>query len=165
MAAIRETRLIISPPTQEILNLIHIAAMDIWNDVNAATEIPLTALPPRESCKEIQREFRNNHQRLVRHGNSSAAAQILDPARVDVNGWVPQIFVMFEGSFGMPPGTVAVAIPIIKEMDPLIEYYCEGQVVTVDWKIGAMIYMQGDSSLASDGCGKTAFIFFLFKMK
>ncbi|KAJ8058616.1 hypothetical protein OCU04_012793 [Sclerotinia nivalis] len=79
MAAILEARLVISSPTQEILNLINIAAMDIRNDVNAATEVPLTALPPRESCKEIQREFRNIHQRLVRYGYSLAVARTLDP--------------------------------------------------------------------------------------
>lgn len=101
----------------------------------------------------------------IRHGHSSAVFRILDPTQIDVDGWDPQTFVMFEGSFGIPSGTVAVAIPIFKERDPRIEYHHEGQLITVDWILGAMIYMRGSSSIASDGCGRTAFIFFLFQMK
>ncbi|KAF7877684.1 hypothetical protein EAF04_001355 [Stromatinia cepivora] len=165
MATILEDTLVISPPTDEILNLIHTAAIDIHNDVNAATNVPLTALAPRASCQEVEREFLNIHRRLMRHGYNSAVNRILDPTQINPDGWDPQTFVMFEGSFGIPPGTLAVVIPIYKEREPLIEFLCEGQVVTVDWIIGAMIYMRGNSSLASDGCGKTAFIVFLFKMK
>lgn len=65
MATVIEATLVISPPTDEILNLIHTAAIDILDDVNAATDMPLTALAPRASCQEVEREFLNIHRRLV----------------------------------------------------------------------------------------------------
>jgi hypothetical protein len=60
-----------------------------------------------------------------------------------------------------------VAIPLVKVGSPRIEYLARGMTlpVPVDWNIGSVIYLAGDSSLMSDGCGKTSFIFLLFTME
>ena len=59
----------------------------------------------------------------------------------------------------------AVAVPLMKDGNPRIEYYDpRGVTSSVDWNVGSVIYLAGDSSLMSDGCGNTSFIFFLFTM-
>jgi hypothetical protein len=59
-----------------------------------------------------------------------------------------------------------VVIPLVKDGDPRIEYYdARGVTSSVDWNIGSVIYLAGDSSLMSDGCGNTSFILLLFTMK
>ena len=66
----------------------------------------------------------------------------------------------------MPPLTTAVVIPLVRNGNPTIEY-CDPRGVTssIDWTIGSVIYLAGDSSLKSDGGGNTSFIFMLFRMK
>lgn len=58
-----------------------------------------------------------------------------------------------------------MAIPLVKDGSPRIEYFdSRGVTSSVDWNIGSVIYMAGDLSLMSDGCGNTSFIFLLFTM-
>lgn len=65
----------------------------------------------------------------------------------------------------MPLNTAGVAIPILTEGDPRIEYYCEGTISRVEWIIGSMVFLAGNASLISDGRGRTAFVFFLFRLR
>jgi len=58
-----------------------------------------------------------------------------------------------------------VAIPLVKVGNPRIEYLDSlGVTWSVDWKVGSVIYLAGDSSLMSDGRGNTSFIFLMFTM-
>ena len=65
----------------------------------------------------------------------------------------------------MPLNTAGVAIPILTEGDPCIEYCCDGTVSRVEWVIGSLVFLAGNSSLISDGKGRTAFVFFLLRLK
>ncbi|TEY25158.1 hypothetical protein BOTCAL_1324g00010 [Botryotinia calthae] len=126
MATVIEATLVISSSIDQILNLIYTVAIDILDDVNVATDMPLIVFVLRASCQEVEREFLNIHWRLIRYGYNSAVNRILDPTQIDPDGWDPQMFVIFEGSFGIPPRTLAVIIPIYKEQKPLIEFLFEG---------------------------------------
>jgi len=58
-----------------------------------------------------------------------------------------------------------VAIPLVIHGDPTIQYYDSQRVAwSVDWNVGSVIYLAGDSSLMSDGRGKTSFILLMFTM-
>src|SRR3954452_12294353 len=98
------------------------------------------------------------------HPGSSVAA-VFDPNKIE-SWWIPETFVLTAESFRIPPLTSAVAIPLVKDGNPRIEYYdSRGVTSLIDWDVGSVIYLAGDSSLKSDGCGNTSFIFLLFKMK
>ena len=80
--------------------------------------------------------------------------------------WIPEVFVLTEGSFRIPTVTSAVAIPLVKYGNLTIEYYdSRGVSSSIDWKVGSIIYLAGDASLKSDGRGNTLCIFLLFKLK
>ncbi len=74
--------------------------------------------------------------------------------------------VLTGGIFGMPDGTSAVIIPLLKYGDPLIEYVdARGVYSTIDWNAGSVIYLAGNSNVRSNGRGNASCIFFLFKMR
>ena len=76
------------------------------------------------------------------------------------------MFVLTGGSFRIRNKISAVAIPLVKDGNPRIEYYDpQGVTSAVDWNVGAVIYLAGDSSLMSDGYGNTSFILLLFTLK
>jgi hypothetical protein len=93
----------------------------------------------------------------------SSTASVFNPAQI-VSWWIPETFVLVEGSFRIPPKTSTVAIPLLKEGSPKIEFNDpQGEVSLIDWNIGSVVYLAGNSSLKSDGHGKVAFMFGLFK--
>jgi hypothetical protein len=95
----------------------------------------------------------------------SLTIEVFDPNKFELH-WIPETFVLTGGSFKIPPGTSAVAIPLLKAENPKIEYYNpHGETSTIDWNKGSVIYLAGKSSLGSDGRGNASCIFFLFKMK
>jgi len=65
----------------------------------------------------------------------------------------------------MPLNTAGVAIPILTEGDPCIEYSCEGKISRVEWTIGSLVFLAANSALISDGKGRTAFVFFLLRLR
>ena len=59
-----------------------------------------------------------------------------------------------------------MAIPLVKDRNPQIEYIdVYGATTSIDWNIGFVIYLAGNSSLRSDGRGNASCIFLLFKIK
>ncbi len=95
----------------------------------------------------------------------SSAAAVFDPTKIE-SWWIPETFVLTGGTFGIPPKTLAVAIPLVKDGNPKIEYIdSHGATSLIDWNTGSVIFLAGNSSLRSDGCGNTSCIFLLFRMK
>jgi len=97
-------------------------------------------------------------------GNDSSTRAVFDPQKFELY-WVPETFVLTGGSFKIPPNTSAVAIPLVKDGNPKIEYYYSHGVSSIDWNTGSVIYMAGNSSLRSDGRGNASCIFLLFRIK
>ncbi|KAF4625680.1 hypothetical protein G7Y89_g12484 [Cudoniella acicularis] len=142
----REVLLVISQPTPLFLSLVEKAAHDNYDktisDTNTITKLDFTG-----SCGDVQKEFKRSY---------------LD----SVGLWQPSTFVLTGGSFRIQEKLSAVAIPLVKDGSPRIEYYDSRRVTSpVDWNIGSVIYLAGDSSLMSDGYGNTSFILLLFTMK
>jgi hypothetical protein len=97
----------------------------------------------------------------IKPGSSAAAA--FNPEQI-ASWWIPETFVLVEGSSRIRPKTSAVAIPLLKEGSPKIELNDpQGEVSLIDWNIGSVVYLAGNSSLKSDGYGKVPFMFGLFK--
>jgi len=96
--------------------------------------------------------------------SDSSTAAVFEPQKFELY-WVPETFVLTGGSFKIPPKTSAVAIPLVEDGNPKIQYYDAHGVSSIDWKTGSIIYMAGNSSLRSDGCGNASCIFLLFRMK
>jgi hypothetical protein len=97
-------------------------------------------------------------------GHDSSAIAVFDPQRFELY-WIPETFVLTGGSFKIPPKHSAIAIPLVKDGNPKIEYYDAHGVSSINWNTGCVIYMAGDSSLRSDGRGNASCIFLLFRMK
>jgi hypothetical protein len=97
--------------------------------------------------------------------NDSSTAKVFDPQKSELY-WIPETFVLTGGSFRIPHNTSAIAIPLVKDGRPKIEY-CDacGVSSVIDWNIGSIVYMVGESSLKSDGCGNASCILFVFRMK
>ena len=98
----------------------------------------------------------------IQPGSSTAA--ILDPNKIK-SWYQPTTFVLTGGSFRIGNKTSAVAIPLVKDGNPRIEYYdSRGVTYSIDWNVGSVIYLAGDASLITDGHGNTSFIFWGFTM-
>lgn len=97
--------------------------------------------------------------------NDSSTARVFDPQKFELY-WIPETFVLTGGSFRIPHNTSAIAIPLMKDGTPKIEY-CDvcGVSSVIDWNIGTIVHMVGDSSLKSDRCGIASCILFVFRMK
>ncbi|KAH7364911.1 hypothetical protein BKA65DRAFT_573543, partial [Rhexocercosporidium sp. MPI-PUGE-AT-0058] len=163
MSAYREGSLTISQPTTTFLRLVEQAARDCRESTISAKKKPVTKIDFTRSCADVQKEFVRSYQDKI--NSSSSTAMVFDPNKIE-SWWIPEVFVLTEGPFRIPPLTSAVAIPLVKDGNPRIEYYdSRGVTSSIDWNVGSVIYLAGDSSLKSDGCGNTSFIFLLFKMK
>ncbi|KAF8846898.1 hypothetical protein BDZ45DRAFT_682227 [Acephala macrosclerotiorum] len=163
MSACREGSLAISQPTTTFLHLVEHAARDCRDRTISAEEKPVTKLNFTSSCADVQKEFIRSYQDKIEPGSSTAT--VFDPNKIE-SWWIPEVFVLTEGSFRIRPLTSAVVIPLVKVGNPTIEYYdSRGVTSSIDWNVGSVIYLAGDSSLKTDGRGNTSFIFFLFRMK
>ncbi|KAH8595122.1 hypothetical protein B0O99DRAFT_686977 [Bisporella sp. PMI_857] len=163
MSTNREDSFAISPPTAAFLRLVETAARDCRDNTISAQEKPVTKLDFTNSCADVQKEFIRTYQEKILPGSSTAA--VFDPNKIE-SWWIPEAFAITEGSFRIPPLATAVMVPLVKDGNPTIEY-CNSRGVTssIDWTIGSVIYLAGDSSLKSDGGGNASFIFLLFRMK
>jgi hypothetical protein len=162
MSSSRERLLEIWQPTSGFLRLVEKAATDCCEQTISAEGKPVTRLKSTSNCKDVQKELGRSYLEMIESDSSTAA--VFDPQKFELY-WVPETFVLTGGSFKIPPETSAVAIPLVKDGNPKIQYYDVHRVSSIDWKAGSIIYMAGNSSLRSDGCGNASCIFLLFRMK
>ncbi|KAH8653949.1 hypothetical protein BGZ60DRAFT_158476 [Tricladium varicosporioides] len=162
MSASGEAPLVISQPTPAFLDLVGKAARDT-HDKTISTKEKLAKLGFTSRCEDVHKEFKKSYLDKIQPGSSTAT--VLDPNKI-VSWWQPTTWVLTGGSFRIRSKVSAVVIPLVKDGNPRIEYYDHrGVTSSVDWNVGSVIYLAGDSSLMSDGCGNTSFIFFLFTME
>ncbi|CZT13934.1 uncharacterized protein RAG0_17542 [Rhynchosporium agropyri] len=161
MSSVRERLLEIWQPTDEFRRLVEKAAIICREQTISAEDKPVTKLETTRQCEDVQKEFGKSYQKMIE--NDSSTAKIFDPRQSKLH-WIPATFVLTGGSFRIPHNTSAIAIPLVKECSPRIEYYdAHGISSVIDWDVGSLIYMDGKSSLRSDGCGNASCILFVFK--
>ncbi|TVY20232.1 hypothetical protein LARI1_G001642 [Lachnellula arida] len=161
MSASGEVPLVISQPTITFLGLVEEAARDTYDKTISAKE-KLAKLNFTSSCEEVYKEFKRSYLDKIQPGSSTAI--VLDPNKIK-SWWQPTPWVLTGGSFRIPSNILAVAIPLVKDGNPRIEYYnFRGRTSPVDWNVGSVIYLAGDASLITDGRGNTSFIFLMFTM-
>ncbi|KAL2066286.1 hypothetical protein VTL71DRAFT_2357 [Oculimacula yallundae] len=163
MSASRERLLEIWHPTDGFRRLVEEAATVYREHTISAQDKPVTKLESTRQCEDVQKELGKTYHEMIQ--KTSATAKVFDPHRSELH-WVPETFVLTGGSFRIPADTSAIAIPLVKDGSPKIEH-CDAYGVSsvIAWNIGSIVYMDGKSSLRSDGCGNASCILFVFKMK
>ncbi|TVY14151.1 hypothetical protein LARI1_G007777 [Lachnellula arida] len=161
MSASGEAPLVILQGTPAFLGFVEKAARDTHNKTSSTRE-KLAKLDFTSSCEDVHKEFKRSYLDKIQPGSSTA--MILDPNKIK-SYWQPTPWVLTGGSFRIPSDISAVAIPLVKDGNPRIEYYdSRGVTSPVDWNVGSVIYLAGDASLITDGRGNTSFIFIMFTM-
>ncbi|TVY28654.1 hypothetical protein LHYA1_G002367 [Lachnellula hyalina] len=164
MSVVKDGCVVRARPTAELSRLVELAASDIRNEMSNSQGELISKLRYTQSCRDVQREFTDSYQNTIRP--ESVTATIFHPHNIQTR-WIPEVFLLKDGAFEIPRHSVAVAIPLINDGHPTIEYhdYKDGSISQIEWTVGSVIFLVGDASVALDGPGATGFILLLFGLR